>query len=151
MIGWQLRLLIFFRLLDDPRGTSAFEEISREPGLYQSRYANALKGWGFFSLSLIVLVFVFFWVAFSLHLDILPSVTSMTKNWFGRSGAVLVLAAAWVEWEAMRLNWCPGGLMGVWKFESPRMRYFVRKTRLFMLFLLVVGTLIWAYGDTWIR
>jgi len=74
-------------------------------------------------------------------------------HWFGRSGAVVVLLSVWVETRnyavQQRLNDCRqsaagfvGGLPQNW--SMPRRRKILEYVT---LLIVLVGTLIWGYGD----
>jgi len=75
------------------------------------------------------------------------------SHWFGRSGAVVVLLSVWVETRnysvQQRLNDCRqsaagfiGGLPQDW--SMPRRRKLLEYVT---LLIVLMGTLIWGYGD----
>ena len=79
--------------------------------------------------------------------------TTGESHWFGRSGAVVVLLSVWVETRnyaaQQRLNDCRhsaagfiGGSPQDW--SMPRRRKILEYVT---LFIVVVATLIWGYGD----
>ncbi|MDA9351931.1 hypothetical protein N9Q74_01065 [Ascidiaceihabitans sp.] len=99
--------------------------------------------------SWLALLFSIILVLFSIYLDVFDSHPAVESGlWFQRSGAVLVMASFWVEWNSSRADL--GGNMSMAFNHISLSKRYVRWIKTFsrMGFVCaVIGTAIWAYGD----
>ncbi|MEP3847424.1 MAG: hypothetical protein ABJM43_18925 [Paracoccaceae bacterium] len=97
--------------------------------------------------SWLVLLLSFGICIYSLTLDVWAIRSSVeVNNWFARSGAVLVAASVWVEWNfvASRIDHMP---MYLGLNPTVRYRRLVSGFNKLALFGAISGTFVWAYGD----
>ena len=139
------RLGLFF----DPRNPTTEQHYHGNADSMRSRFLPAHRQlpWSWIVLVLsIILVFI------SIYLDVNdPTVGYKSDHWFQRSGAVLVIASLWVEWNTSRAE-LGGDMSRVFGDLSPSKRYVRLITAFSRLGLVcaVVGTAVWAYGDRYI-
>ncbi len=97
-------------------------------------------------LAWLALFIAIVWAAISLALDVFANEPlDDSSHWFQRSGAVLVAAALWVEFESAVVDFNSFSRINI--LPTERYRFLTMFFSRISLALAVVGTLLWAYGD----